>query len=139
MPTKIILCGASSVGKTTLANDWCLRYPRFKHIQEVARCIMEKRHISRRDLEVSLSGDKKLFLNLQRWIFEEQDKLESCFIQDGHEFISDRGPDPLAFALFHCSNEAADELAHKFYSLFLHYYFQPPLVEDHLPSQACNF
>ena len=111
MPTKIILCGASSVGKTTLANDWCLRYPHFKHIQEVARCIMEKRCISRQDLEVSLSGDKKLFLNLQRWIFEEQDKLESCYIQDGNDFISDRGPDPLAFALFHGSNEAADELA----------------------------
>ena len=111
MPTRILLCGASSVGKTTLATDWCSRHPNFKHIQEVARTIMEKRSITREDLTSSLSGDKKLFLDLQYWIFEEQNELERQHICMGHSFISDRGPDPLAFASFYADSAAAEKLA----------------------------
>ena len=111
MPTRILLCGASSVGKTTLATDWCSRHPNFKHIQEVARTIMEKRSITREDLTSSLSGDKKLFLDLQYWIFEEQNELERQHIQNGHSFISDRGPDPLAFASFYADSAAVEKLA----------------------------
>ena len=96
MSQKIILCGASSVGKTTLAQEWCNKHRNFHHIQEIARDIMKEKSITREDLEISLGTKKKeVFLQLQRNIFDQQNLCELALKDES--FISDRGPDPLAY------------------------------------------
>lgn len=98
MADRIILSGASSVGKTTVANDWCSKHKHFVHIQEVARDVMNECSMTREDLEASLSTkEKQVFLDLQQAILEEQNKRELA-VPKGRPFISDRGPDPLIFA-----------------------------------------
>ena len=102
MSQKIILCGASSVGKTTLAQEWCKKHRHFHHIQEIARDIMKEKSITREDLEISLRTKKKeVFLQLQRNIFDQQNLCELA-LKD-KSFISDRGPDPLAYVESYCS------------------------------------
>ena len=111
MADGIILSGASSVGKTTVANDWCSKHKHFVHIQEVARDVMHDCSITRDDLEASLATkEKQVFLKLQHDILEEQNKRELAVPKDC-PFISDRGPDPLIFACQYVSCEAADRLA----------------------------
>ena len=80
-PTHIIISGASSVGKSTLANE-CLRkfhydkklkYKQFQYIQEVARSVLNKLNITGKDLEdyierkeiekFSSIQKKRLFMN----------------------------------------------------------------------------
>ena len=62
MARRIILCGASSVGKTTLAMDWCDKHKDFHHIHEVARDVMKQHSITREDMVESLkSEDKQVF------------------------------------------------------------------------------
>ena len=111
MAVRIILSGASSVGKTTVANDWCYKHKHFVHIQEVARDVMRERCITRDDLEASLlSEEKHVFLELQGAILKEQNKRELS-VPNTQSFISDRGPDPLIFTNQYVSSDAADSLA----------------------------
>ena len=111
MADQIVLCGASSVGKTTVANDWCDNNKCFVHIQEVARDVMHECSITRDDLKESLrTNDKQVFLNLQEAILKEQNKRELA-VPSGHPFISDRGPDPLIFTYQYVGSDAADRLA----------------------------
>ena len=106
MNKQIILCGASSVGKTTLAREWCKIHKEYRHIQEIARDIMREKAITRPDLEDSLSTpEKKLFLQLQYDIIEEQNRRESESIANHEPFISDRGPDPVAYVKQYCPNK----------------------------------
>ncbi len=117
MGLGIILCGASSVGKTTLANDWGQKHAgkdSVLYIQEVARDVMKQHSLTREGLKESLkTADKVDFLELQRLIIEEQNRRELRFLKDDPNcsYISDRGPDPLAFAHYYISRAAADQLA----------------------------
>ena len=96
--SRIILCGASSVGKTTLSNDWCSRNAEYTQIQEVARDVMLELGISREDMTESLKTDKKeVFFHFQESIFKEQNKREAELTEKKLRFISDRGPDPLVY------------------------------------------
>ena len=105
----IVLCGASSVGKSTLAQKWCSKHPDYYHIEEIARDIMKEKSISRDDLKASLSTvEKSLFLQLQHDIIEEQNIRESKLLSEGKPFISDRGPDPFVYVDIHCSKQALD-------------------------------
>ena len=98
------------MGKTTLANDWCQKHKDFEHLQEVARDVMNQHAITREDMKASLTTiDKVVFLELQRLILEEQNRRELAF--DDRPFISDRGPDPLAFTSHYVGQEKADKLA----------------------------
>lgn len=109
--TRIILSGASSVGKTTLAKDWLESHKEFTHITEVARDVMKKHLLTREDLLTSLkTSDKTTFLFLQELIFEEQN-LRELSLEEKECFISDRGPDPLAYVYLKQSPEAAEQLA----------------------------
>ena len=105
----ILLCGASSVGKTTLANDWCLKHKEYQHIQEIARDIMTRDGITRENLETSLKGDKKVFLDLQHSIIKEQNIREIEF--ESQPFISDRGPDPLVYVQCYVGQSELDHLS----------------------------
>ena len=110
MACRIVLSGASSVGKTTLATDWIERHGEYAHIGEVARNVMKQLSLTREHLITSLgTPDKATFLHLQRLIFEEQNRREISL--ENQPFISDRGPDPLAYVSLKKSPEAADELA----------------------------
>ncbi len=119
MGLGIILCGASSVGaKTTLASDWVQRSRHagkdFSHIQKVARDVMKQHSkFTREGLKESLkTADKVDFVMLQRLIIEEQNRRELRILEDDPNcsYISDRGPDPLAFAHYYVSRAAADQL-----------------------------
>ena len=110
MACKIVLSGASSVGKTTLATDWKERHREYAHISEIARDVMKQHSLTRDDLITSLkTPEKATFLRLQKLIFEEQNRREISL--EGKPFISDRGPDPLAYVCLKKSPEAVDELA----------------------------
>ena len=110
MACRIVLSGASSVGKTTLATDWTERHSEYAHISEVARDVMKQHSLKTKDLIESLkTPEKATFLRLQESIFEEQNRREISL--EGKPFISDRGPDPLAYVFLKKSAEAADELA----------------------------
>ncbi len=110
--SSIILCGASSVGKSTLAKAWCIRHPEYNHIEEIARDIMKQDSITRHDLETSLSTqDKLVFLKLQYDIIDEQDKREDDFITRDQSFISDRGPDPYVYVKMHYTEEATHDFS----------------------------
>lgn len=110
MACRIVLSGASSVGKTTLAIDWIERHGEYAHIGEVARDVMKQLSLTREHLITSLgTPDKATFLHLQGLIFEEQNRREISL--EHQPFISDRGPDPLAYVSLKKSSEAADELA----------------------------
>lgn len=110
MACRIVLSGASSVGKTTLATDWTERHGEYKHISEVARAVMKEHSLTRDDLIESLkTPEKTTFLRLQKLIFEEQNRREISL--ESKPFISDRGPDPLAYVCLKKSPEAADKLA----------------------------
>ena len=98
-----------------MATDWARRHTDYHQIQEVARGVMRENNIDRNDMEESLFHDpqKEVFLRLQRLILEAQDKYERELLQEHEDcsFISDRGPDPIVFALVYASHEAAAALA----------------------------
>ena len=112
MANRIILCGASSVGKTTVALEWCRVHKQYYHIQEVARDVMKKCKLTREDMKNSLNDDpkKEIFLNLQRSILIAQNQHELNIPSDT-PYISDRGPDPIVFAYIYGDLNAARNLA----------------------------
>lgn len=107
----IVLSGASSVGKTTLLEDWCRKHTEYRQVKEIARGIMKDRSITRRDLEHYLKNDLQEFWNFQHAIFEEQNHQEYDMIQHNCSFIADRGPDPLVFAEQNIDHASAVKLA----------------------------
>ncbi len=109
---NIVLCGASSVGKTTVAKDWIDKHREYSHITEVARDVMRKHSLTREHLLTSLkTPTKDIFLNLQELILEEQNRREIQLEESERPFISDRGPDPLAYVHIKQSAEAAKKLS----------------------------
>ena len=83
----------------------------YAHISEVARDVMRELSLTREDLIASLkTSDKTTFLRLQELIFEEQNRRELSLGSD-RSFISDRGPDPLAYVCLKKGPEAANSLA----------------------------
>ena len=114
MACWVVLCGASSVGKTTLAEDWLKKHGgEYEYLEEVARGVMEKHNIMRRDVDASLeTEEKRVLIRLETLIFEEQNRQELAFRSRGCEaVIVDRGPDPLAFMCQLKDQQAADDLS----------------------------
>ena len=110
--SRIILCGASAVGKTTLARDWCYKNREYELIGDVRKDVVRTQGIDQYDLERSLSShQKKLFFEHQRLIFEEQNLRE---IQVGEGFcISERGPEPLVDTFLESQAEAEELSNHE--------------------------
>jgi nicotinamide riboside kinase len=108
----IILAGASSVGKSTLAGDWCKAHTEYHHICEVARDIMKEQCITRTDLKEFLASENKVkFVDFQNQIFTEQNIRETLLVERNVPFIADRGPDPLVFIDQNLNYNSALELA----------------------------
>ena len=111
MTCRIVLCGASSVGKTTLAEDFLKKHGEYVYVREVARGVMKSNSITREDVVASLkTPDKSTLSLLQNLIFPEQNRQELA-LGDCKAVIQDRGPDPLAYMCQLKGNEAADELS----------------------------
>ena len=111
MASRIIICGASSTGKTTLADEWHHRHKDFEYIQEIARDIMREKSIRRDDLLASLeTKEKRLFFEFECLILKEQNQHEVALASAGKPFISDRGPDPFAYVGIHMGQEGIDKL-----------------------------
>ena len=113
MDCRIVLCGANSIGKTTLAEDWLKRHTEYDYLIEVARDVMGHHSITGKDVRDSLATEEKAALvKLQNLIFEEQNRQElDLELRNSKAVIIDRGPDPLAFMSQLNSEEAADELS----------------------------
>ena len=111
MACWIVICGASSAGKTTLAEDWLKKHGEYEYLEEVARGVMEKNSIMREDVDASLETEaKEVLIRLETLIFEEQNRQELAFHK--HEaVVVDRGPDPLAFLCQLKDQQAADDLS----------------------------
>ena len=111
MACWIVLCGASSTGKTTLAEDWLNKHGEYAYLEEVARGVMEKNSIMREDVDASLETEaKEVLIRLETLIFEEQNRQELAF--HAHEaVVVDRGPDPLAFLCQLKDQQAAEDLS----------------------------
>lgn len=108
----IILTGASSVGKSTLAGDWCKKHTEYHHVREVAREIMKDQSITRADLKEFLASENKVkFFEFQNQIFQEQNVREAFLVEKNFPFIADRGPDPLVFVEQNLSHDSALKLA----------------------------
>ena len=111
MARWIVLCGASSAGKTTLAEDWLKKHGEYAYLEEVARGVMEKNSIMREDVDASLETEaKEVLIRLETLIFEEQNRQELAFC-DHKAVVVDRGPDPLAFLCQLKDQQAADDLS----------------------------
>lgn len=111
MACWIVLCGASSVGKTTLAEDWLKKHGEYDYLKEVARGVMEEHSIMRKDVDASLETKaKEVLVLLETLIFEEQNQQELALC-DHEAVIVDRGPDPLAFLCQLKDQQAADDLS----------------------------
>lgn len=112
MAFRIVLCGANSVGKTTLAEDFLEKHPgKYNYLVEVARDVMTANSISSEDVRESLKTPEKATLTLlQNLIFEEQNRQELA-LGDCKAIVSDRGPDPLAFMHQLNDEKSADELS----------------------------
>ena len=112
MACWIVLCGASSVGKTTLAEDWLKKHGDYAYLEEVARGVMERSSIMRKDVDASLETDaKEVLIRLETLIFEEQNRQELAYCNPDAAVIVDRGPDPLAFLCQLKDQQAADDLS----------------------------
>ena len=103
---SIVLSGPSSTGKTTIADDWCSKHTEYNRIQEVARDIMKRDNLTRKDLQQSLESDKSVFIKLQEDILAEQNRRELSL--SGRPFISDRGLDPLVYIQQQCNEKEMD-------------------------------
>lgn len=97
-----------SIGKSTLAQEWCKKHVEYARIDEVARDIMKSSSLTRDDLTASIQTDKRVFLGLQLQIIEEQYRRVSELT--GRPFVSDRGPDPIVYAALHADQTSADRL-----------------------------
>ena len=76
--SKIILCGANSVGKSVLADDWCSKNRQYIKVGYVARDVMKKLKITEHQLRSSLSSrEKTLYFKYQRMVVEEQNRREA--------------------------------------------------------------
>ena len=92
--SKIIICGASSVGKTTLVDDWCSKNKQYRYIRNTAKDVLRRQKLTQNDLLRSLSSRGKAdYFKYQRMVSEEQNKREAEL--GNRLFISDGGPEPL--------------------------------------------
>ena len=108
----IVLSGASSTGKTTLATDWCEKHKEYYHVKEIARDLMKNKSITRENLKTFMDSENKhKFFDFQQLIFEKQNSIETDLILNNSSFIADRGPDPLVFVERHIDHASALKLA----------------------------
>jgi len=105
---RVFVCGAHSVGKTTLVNK--VGKEMNLHIQaEVARNVIKDLNLRREDFDPKINPTK--FEELQERILEAQCKVEECNSRNGTPYIADRGIDPLIYSLLYLGEESMKRLS----------------------------
>lgn len=104
---RVFVCGAHSVGKTTLVNN--VGKELNLHVQaEVARNVINDLNLRREDFDPKINPTK--FEELQERILEAQCKVEECNSRNGTPYIADRGIDPLVYSLVYLGEESMKRL-----------------------------
>lgn len=106
-PTRIFLCGAHSVGKTTLAQA-IAKETGFLIVSEIARTIIKDQGWKRDDYEPRSNPEG--FKKLQQLIIESQAEVERNHDEQGQSYICDRAIDPVVYTRLYLGETDADEL-----------------------------
>ena len=92
---RVFVCGAHSVGKTTLVN--AVGKELNLHVEaEVARKVIKDLNLQREDFDPKFNPSK--FEELQEKILEAQCKVEERNSRNGTPYIADRGIDPVVYS-----------------------------------------
>jgi len=100
---RIFICGAHSVGKSTLVQAFLHKHTQWKVIQEIGRGLLQDMNITRDDLEKSEVREQ-----FQRKILQKQDEQEALL---ENNYISDRGIDGFVYTKLHCSESVFQEMS----------------------------
>lgn len=104
---RVFICGAHSVGKTTLVNEVGKRLN--LHVEaEVARKVITDLNLRREDFDPKTNPSK--FEELQERILEAQCKVEEQHSRSGTPYIADRGIDPLVYSLMYLGENSMKRL-----------------------------
>ncbi|XP_062511029.1 uncharacterized protein LOC134186944 [Corticium candelabrum] len=107
---SVFLCGAHSVGKTTLLASLAQeqRFKGYKREQELARGIIKQQKLKRDDFDHQKHPDA--FERLQLDILQKQNEVEERNTKEGVPYLMDRGIDPLVYARYYLGEEAYKRL-----------------------------
>ena len=104
---RVFVCGAHSVGKTTLVNavgkELNLRVE-----TEVARKVIKDLNLRREDFDPKTNPSQ--FEELQERILEAQCKMEEHNSRNGTPYIADRGIDPVVYSLLYLGEGSMKKL-----------------------------
>lgn len=104
---RVFICGAHSVGKTTLVNEVGKQLN--LHVEaEVARKVITDLNLRREDFDPKTNPSK--FEELQERILEAQCKVEEKHSRSGTPYIADRGIDPLVYSLMYLGENSMKRL-----------------------------
>lgn len=104
---RVFICGAHSVGKTTLVDE--IGKEVNLHVEaEVARKVIKDLNLQREDFDPKINPAK--FEELQEKILEAQCMVEGRNSKDGTSYIADRGIDPLVYALVYLGEDSMKRL-----------------------------
>lgn len=104
---RVFICGAHSVGKTTLVNEVGKKLS--LHVEaEVARKVIKDLNLRREDFDPETNTSK--FEELQEKILEAQCKVEEQHSRNGTPYIADRGIDPLVYSLMYLGENSMKRL-----------------------------
>lgn len=104
---RVFVCGAHSVGKTTLVNEVGRQLN--LHVEaEVARKVIKDLNLRREDFDPNTNPSK--FEELQERILEAQCKVEENNSKNGTPYIADRGIDPIVYSLLYLGEDSMKRL-----------------------------
>ena len=104
---RVFVCGAHSVGKTTLVN--AVGEELNIHVEaEVARKVIADLNLRREDFDPLVNPAK--FEELQEKILEAQCTVEKRNSSNGRSYIADRGIDPLVYSTVYLGEESTRKL-----------------------------
>lgn len=104
---RVFVCGAHSVGKTTLVNGVGRELD--LHVEaEVARKVIRDLNLRREDFDPKINPSK--FEELQERILEAQCKVEQSNSRSGTSYIADRGIDPLVYSQLYLGEDSMKRL-----------------------------
>ncbi|KAK3753723.1 hypothetical protein QZH41_013808 [Actinostola sp. cb2023] len=106
-PTRIFICGAHSVGKTTLAEALAVETG-FHLVSEVARTIIKEMGLKRDDYDPRSKPSQ--FKELQQLILASQAEIESRNDRLKRSYICDRAIDPVVYAMVYLGEKEAKDL-----------------------------
>lgn len=104
---RAFICGAHSVGKTTLVDE--VGKETGLHVErEVARKVIQELNLQREDFDPKIHPEK--FEELQFRIVEAQCEVERRNVALDRPYIADRGIDPIVYSIVYLGETATTRL-----------------------------